>query len=126
MELFFQKKLTPASFGFFFFYGFGGFLNAIGVFISFWQIRGSFFSLGNAVIFMSFLCYSFGLLQFEIFFLTVDSQISSTFQVYQYFAIAAIAIEFACYFTGKHWTKQIEDINRLQELMEGDEEIFTG
>jgi len=82
MELFFQKKLTPASFGFFFFYGFGGFLNAIGVFISFWQIRGSFFSLGNAVIFMSFLCYSFGLLQFEIFFLTVDSQISSKFQVY--------------------------------------------
>ena len=50
IEVFFLKKVRWASLIFFGLYGFGLMMSLFGIFVKFWMIKGSAFTLGNAVL----------------------------------------------------------------------------
>ena len=78
------------------------------------------YGLGNAMIFLSFIFYFIGLLQFDMFMIKVPTGVDRTVMYSQYFAVLAILIQVGCYFKAKHWSNEIEKINRIKFLMDGD------
>lgn len=110
----FNLKIRFASWFFLAIYGFGAFLNAVGILITFWFIKGYIFGLGNTLIILSAVFYLVGLLQYELFLLLSSSQsITRYFSLYQLFAFAAIGFQILCYFISKYWTKQIAKSNLI-------------
>ena len=97
--------------------------NLFGVFISGWMIRGSFYSLGNAVIFLSFWFYLLGLGIFEIFLSTKPDSIQLDFSYFQILAVGPLLIQLICYFMGSFWTKKLARLTLIQELLEDDDMV---
>lgn len=123
IDVFFQKKVRWASLLFFGLFGFGLLLSVFGIFVKFWMIKGSAFTLGNAVLFASLVFQILGLAVFEIFMLSNPSDTKLVWSNYQFFPLASFLLILICYLLGRKTSAEIERITRLQQLMEGDEDL---
>ena len=123
LETFFQKKVEWASLCYLVCYGAGMMFNLFGVSISGWMIRGSFYTLGNIVIFLGFWFYLLGLGIFEIFLSTKPDSIQLGYSYFQILAIVPPLIQLVCYFLSRFWTKKLARLTLIQELLEDDEMV---
>jgi hypothetical protein len=46
------------------------------------------------------------------------------FMGWQAFAFVAIALQVVCYFIGRHWSNVITKINKIQQLLQGENEFL--